>query len=442
MRFKNISFLFFIYFFTLSGIAQGQFQIMDAKKESITIPFSLINNMMVISAEVNGKELSFLLDTGLEKTILFNLKFSDSLILHDVEKLQLRGLGVGKPINALKSKNNVFKIKGIINPNHLLYIIIDDMFDLSAKMGVDINGIVGGDLLKDFIVKINYANKRITFYNPETYVYNKCNKCEVFPLDFYNKKPFINVNVENYLGDVVKVKLLIDSGGGDALWLFEHSHPKIIVSENYFKDYLGKGLNGNIYGKRSKIDKLIIGGFIFENASVSYPDSTSIVAVHKNKDRNGTLGAGILKRFHVILDYPNRKITLKKNSRFFKEPFLYNKSGIELVYGGERLVKEKRARFPDSGQNNNNSITQIIYSYALAYKPSYQISFIRDGSPAKIAGLLVGDIILEINRKLAYNIEMQEITQMLSQKEDKKIKLLIDRDGKHLNYQFNLKSML
>ncbi len=208
------------------------------------------------------------------------------------------------------------------------------MFDLSAKMGVDINGIVGGDLLKDFIVKINYANKRITFYNPETYVYNKCNKCEVFPLDFYNKKPFINVNVENYLGDVVKVKLLIDSGGGDALWLFEHSHPKIIVSENYFKDYLGKGLNGNIYGKRSKIDKLIIGSFIFENASVSYPDSTSIVAVHKNKDRNGTLGAGILKRFHVILDYPNRKITLKKNSRFFKEPFLYNKSVIELVYGG------------------------------------------------------------------------------------------------------------
>jgi len=442
MRFKNIVFLFFICFFTFSGIAQSQFQIMDTKKESITIPFSLINNMMVISADVNGKELSFLLDTGIEKTILFNLKFSDSLILNDVEKLQLRGLGVGKPINALKSKNNVFKIKGIFNPNHLIYIIIDDMFDLSAKMGVDINGIVGGDLLKDFIVKINYATERITFYNPETYVYNNCNKCEVFPLDFYNKKPFINVNVENYLGDLVKVKLLIDSGGGDALWLFEHSHPKIIISKNYFKDYLGKGLNGNIYGKRSKIDKLIIGSFVFDNASVSYPDSTSIVAVHKNKDRNGTLGAGILKRFHVIIDYPNRKITLKKNSRFFKEPFLYNKSGIELVYGGERLVKEKRARFPDNSQNNNNSITQIIYSYALAYKPSYQISYVRDGSPAKIAGLLVGDIILEINRKLAYNIEMQEIIQMLSQKEDKKIKLLIDRDGKHLNYEFNLKSML
>ena len=99
-------------------------------------------------------------------------------------------------------------------------------------------------------------------------------------------------------------------------------------------------------------------------------------------------------------------------------------------------------QFAESGDNNRRSITEIIYSYGLAYKPSFQISSIREGSPAHMGGLLVGDIILAINGREAYNIEMQEIIQMLSQKEDKRIKLLVDRNGKHLKYDFYLKSML
>ena len=130
--------------------------------------------------------------------------------------------------------------------------------------------------------------------------------CETFPLDFYNAKPFIDVIVENHLGKEFPVKLLIDSGGGDSLWLFPHSHPDILIGDKYFDDFLGKGLNGNIMGKRSRIKKLKIGSFEFEDASVSYPDSTSIVRVHANKDRNGTLGAGILKRFQVIYGLPKQ----------------------------------------------------------------------------------------------------------------------------------------
>jgi hypothetical protein len=177
---------------------------------------------------------------------------------------------------------------------------------------------------------------------------------------------------------------------------------------------------------------------------VSYPDSISIVATQENKERNGTLGAEILKRFHVIFDYKNEKITLKKNNKYFKSPFLYNKSGIELIYGGEMLIKEKRTAsnyINVDTKSMNSSLFQIIYSHGLSYKPSYQISFLRDKSPAKLAGLLVGDILLEINSIPYYEKEMSEIIQILSQKENKKIKLLIDRDGKHLRYEFYLKNM-
>ena len=177
---------------------------------------------------------------------------------------------------------------------------------------------------------------------------------------------------------------------------------------------------------------------------MSYPDSISIAPTLENKERNGSLGAEILKRFHVIFDYKNQRITLKKNNKYFGSPFLYNKSGIELIYGGEMLIKEKRttSNYSEVDKDKiNSSLFQIIYSYGLSYKPSYQISFIREGSPAKLAGLLVGDILLEINGIPYYEKEMNEIITIMSQKENKKIKLLIDRDGKHLRYEFYLKNM-
>jgi hypothetical protein len=410
------------------------------QKESVSIPFTLVNNLVVIHMEVNGGNLAFLFDTGIDKTILFNLKVDQTKKMKDVEEIRLNGLGDGEPLKAMISKNNLFSMDGLINPNQMVYIIYDNMFDLSGKMGIDIHGIIGGDLYRDFVVKVNYSSKKITFYNPESYSYKKCKNCETFPLDFYSQKPFIDVLVQNHLGEEFKVKLLIDSGGGDALWLFENTHPRIKISDKYFNDYLGKGLNGDIYGKRSKIDKLKIGSFVFEDAFVSYPDSSNIDIALKNKERNGTLGANILRRFLVIYDYPGRKITLKKNSHF-KKPFFYNKSGLELTYGGDMMVKERKSRYTEGTSQEGKSITQLISSYVLAYKPSYQISHLRDDSPAKNAGLLVGDIILEINGSVAYNKEMQEIIHTLSQKENKKIKLLISRNGQHLKYEFFLKSM-
>jgi len=434
--------LFLIFSTSLCAEAQGRFQIVDDGKESVTTSFSLVNNMVVLTAELNGRKLSLLLDTGVRKTILFNLKIKDSLQLRNVAKLQLRGLGEGNSINALKSRGNYFKMKGVVNADLALFVITDDFFDLSAKMGMDIHGIIGGDLFRDFVVKINYGTKKVTFYNPDTYDASACKGCETFPLDFYNNKPFIDIIVQNHLGKEFPVKLLIDSGGGDSLWLFPHSSPDIVVGDKYFDDFLGTGLNGDISGKRSRIKRIRIGSFEFEDATVSYPDSTSIVRVHANKDRNGTLGAGILKRFVVTMNYPKSQITLKKSRRFYKSPFLYNKSGIELIFGGEMLVKEHKAKFNEASQGQYTTITDIFYAYGLTYKPSYKISLIREGSPAHFAGLMKGDIILEVNGREAYNLEMAEIVFMLSQKENKKIKMLVDRNGEHLRYEFYLKSLL
>lgn len=98
--------IFLIFFGTIPVSSQDKFFI-TTNKASYTLPFDFVNNMMVIPIEVNGKELSFLLDTGIENSIIFNFKFKDSLILKDTEEIKLHGLGEGESLNALRSRNNL-----------------------------------------------------------------------------------------------------------------------------------------------------------------------------------------------------------------------------------------------------------------------------------------------------------------------------------------------
>ncbi len=152
--------------------------------------------MIVLPINVNGKPLSFILDTGVDKTILFNLSQNDSIGLNNVKRINLKGLGDGESLEALLSKNNTLKIKNFVSSTEDIYVILKDKFDVSGKMGVTVHGIIGHKIFKDAIVYINYAYNRITFYNPKTFNYKKCRKCEEFPLQFYRNKPYIEAKVQ------------------------------------------------------------------------------------------------------------------------------------------------------------------------------------------------------------------------------------------------------
>lgn len=425
--------------------AQSDFKLINKAKKQ-TISFKLINNLVVFPIEVNGKKLNFILDSGVGTTILFNINNKDSLQLNNVKKIKLRGLGSEDAIDAILSQGNKFKFNNIYSSSENLYVIFDDSFDLSSKLGITIHGIIGHEIFKDFVVKINYGLRKISFYNSEGYAQDNCKKCETFNIGFHNLKPYINVGVklDAYSNKITPVKLLIDSGGSDAMWLFENTHPDILPPKKFFIDFLGEGLSGVIYGKRSMISSLVLGKFELKNPTVSFPDSLSIAHALKFKDRNGSLGANILKRFTVTFDYKKGKITLKRGGTF-KEPFRYNMSGIELVYNGKLLVKEHE--YASVGLSSNQESTQqnritLDYNYKYSFKPTYKIFKVRKGSPAEEVGLQANDIVIKINGQYTYNLKLEEIVEKFYQKEGKKINLVVERNGIDYEYSFRLKNML
>ncbi len=438
---KTVLFLFLI-FTTLIGYSQGKFVLQNGK-ESDKIKFKLINNLIIIPVEINGAELAFILDSGVRKPILFNLlNTTDSLYINQTETILLRGLGGGDPIEAIKSKNNIFKIGNSININQTLYAIFHDNLNFTPRLGIPIHGIIGYDLFKDFIIEINYSSKFIKLHNPSTYTYKACKKCETLNLEFNNHKPYFNAHVK-LNNKKIPVKLLLDSGGSDALWLFEDQEKNLVLKGNSFRDFLGRGLSGSVYGKRSKVQKIYINSFVLNNVNVAFPDEESISYVRQFKERNGSFSGAMIKRFNVIIDYNNSKITFKKN-KYFKEPFRYNNSGIELEQTGIRLINKKRPTVVINNENNSQSSKGIVFDSKneLMVKPAFSIVELRKGSPAERIGLKVGDVLLFINNNATYNYKLQEITQYFYGEINKKIRLKVERKGVPLTFVFRLEDPL
>jgi hypothetical protein len=440
----HIIFLMFTLLSIVEIAAQRNFSLINNETKQ-TFSFKLLSNLIVFPVEVNGHQLNFILDSGVGSTILFNLNEQDSLLLNNVEKIKLQGLGSEEPVDAILSNGNRFVIGNIVSNNQKLYVVSNDNFDLSSKMGITIHGIIGYEILKDFVVKINYSSKKITFYNPQNYDEGNCRNCEDFKLEFYMLKPYVNVGVKlaHKPQEIVPVKLLIDSGGSDAMWLFENSLPEIIPPTNYFDDFLGEGLSGAIFGKRSKIESLVLGKFELKEPTVSYPDSLSIEQATKFTARNGSLGANILKRFVVTFNYQKSSLTLKKGASF-KDPFRYNMSGIELVHNGKILVKEKdqgAISYQNQGTSTNFKVT-LDYNYKFTFKPTYRIQNLRIGSPAHQAGLQKNDVLIKINGRYTYDLKLEEIVAKFYQKENTKIELVVERNGQDYQYSFKLKDML
>ena len=438
---KKLYLSLFILFTVLSCFSQEGFQFTTSNKK-IKVPFQLINNLIIIPVEVNEVKLNFLLDTGVENTILFSLDDADSLPFKHIEKIKIRGLGSGSTIDALHSKKNKISINGLVDNNHEIYIILDQEINFSSQLGIPVHGIIGYEFFKNYFIEINYRRKRLNIYkNNQDFSIKKLKQYNEIPISLELQKPYVEAFISLNKKDV-KTKLLIDSGGSDALWLFENK-TNIQSPKTYFNDFLGRGFSGNVYGKRSRIEKFQIGKYEIFNPTISFPDSLSLQNAKMAIDRKGSLSGGILKRFDVLFDYQNKKIYLKKNS-YFDEPFNYNMSGLEIQHNGLQWVKEAvelKTRFVNTEISViDDQQKNIKYNFLL--KPVYEVTNIREDSPGAKAGIQKKDIIRKINGNYAFKYKLQEITELLQSEEGKTIYIEIERKGITLKVKFKLKKIL
>ena len=382
----------------------------NPNRKSITIKFKSSSNLIIIPVTINDSDtLNFILDTGVRFPIITELPFVNKLNLNYLMPVQVQGLGEGVELTAYRSGNNTMNIEGLTARNQEVQMIIDENFQISHMLGIPVHGLIGFNLFKDYIVEIDYDNEKLTLYKPEFYKYRDRKNDIILPLHFDGNKPFVRTTIVTDEMAEVPVKLLVDTGASDAVWLSENSDERIKLPQNHIETFLGKGLSGDLYGVKGRIDGIWVGPLILSKPIVAFPNSEIIDQLISSNDRNGTIGAEILRRFHVTIDYRNSRLKLRPTSKV-NEDFNYNMSGMEVT----------------------NPMPGL---------PIYTIADIRENSPAYFAGLKQNDQILSINNSHHRDLELNDINLMLQSKENRKIKVKVLREGEEIKTSFELKKV-
>ncbi len=434
-----------IYLFFCPVFAQEGFQFENGVNK-ISIPFKLINNLVFLPIKVNGVELNFLLDTGVAETILFSLEDKKEVRFLNTERILLKGLGSQEAVEGLKSTNNLLEFGAMKFRNHMLYIILDPEFNLSSHVGIPVNGIIGYQFFRNYLVEVNYSKKKVVVYRETEKNRLKIEKnYKKIPISVEKSKPYIQSTIVQDNKEI-PVKLLIDIGNSDALWLFQDRSELIKVPTKNFEDFLGRGFSGDVKGKRALISKFKMTDFEFNDPVVAFPDSVSIKNVNMVKDRKGSVGGEVMKRFTVVFDYKNNQMYLKKNGNY-NTPFSYNKCGVEIQQNGLQWVQEtvRMETVPLSKQDNESGGIRVYtneFKYKFQLKPIYEIAYVRPNSPAAIAGLQKGDVIITINNNPTYKRTLQEINALFKTEEEKRITLEVERKSEILKFNFQLYNIL
>jgi len=382
----------------------------NPRKKNTVINFKTSGNLIIIPVTINDSDtLNFILDNSVRYPIITELTFVNKLHLNYMMPVTIQGLGKYGELTAYRSGNNTIRMEGLIARNQEVQMILDEDFQISHLLGIPVHGLIGFNLFKDYIVEIDYSNEKIILNKPEHFSYGNRNRDITLPLYFEGDKPFVRTTIVTDDLTEVPVKLLVNTGTSDALWLSESSDERIRIPQNYFETFLGRGLNGDLFGIKGRIDGIWVGPMILPKPITSFPDSELIDQLISSNDRNGTIGAEILRRFYVIFDYQNSKLILRPTNKV-RDGFNANMSGMEVI----------------------NPIPGF---------PIFTIASVMENSPAYLAGLLVSDQILSINNNSHTTLELNDINLLLQSRENRRIRLTVLRNGEEFKTSFELKQL-
>lgn len=421
---KTVSLIYFVLIlFVMQGCAPGAklsrradrvMTIDDRSAAKVKIPFRMINNLVVIPLQINESEpLHFILDTGVSRIILTEMPENKELDLHYTHEVFIRGIGEQDPIKALYSEGNQLSLDGISGDNLVVIAVLDDVLDLSAVMGSEVNGLVGYDIFQDFIVELNYTDRIIYLHDPDLYNrrYQR-KKRSIFwntvDLSIENRKPYASVKVKQKDNTRLDLKLLVDSGASHAMSLYKETAAEIHIPEETLYSYLGTGLGGDIYGLIGRASRLKLGRVTLKKPVVYFPDEEGLRQNITEFYRNGSIGAEVLKRFKVFINYEDSSMIMRRNHKF-RDKFYYNMAGIEIA-----------APYPEM--------------------PVFIVTRVREGSPAARAGIKIKDVIEGINKKPAFMYTLNDIYSLFLNEPGKTVTMLVSREEEEeiLEFEFRL----
>lgn len=364
-----------------------------------SIPFELFGDHIIIKVSVDDSEpLSFIFDTGSGYTVI------------DEDVAKELGLS-GKSIDMNQASTTWHLIKhNTIAINHFLMekntkVYSTDLDHLEISLGMDLDGIIGYDLLRHHAINVNFDNQMMNVYNlgegPKT--------GDGIPFDLHISIPVIKGSVVLNNGESHPGTFFVMTGAGTTLD-FNSPYAKqwsVLDKTGKHYSYLVKGLSdtetphyeGHVesftFGKQ-KIDDLPIGV------------SSAASGIQADKKVSGIIGSQILRMYNFSIDYGSKMLYVQKDHTYDAN-FQVNCSGIDV-------------------QLSSNKDKVMIHQ-------------VFDDSPASEAGIKVNAELVKINGKTMADINLADVKKMLKMKGET-VNLVVKQDGAEKSVSLKLRSLL
>lgn len=379
-------------------------------KEKIELPFEYVNDFIILTVYFNEiLPLKFIFDTGAEYTLITKKEITDLLQVDYRKKYPLLGADLTTELYAYLATGVRLRVDEFAAINRSILVLEEDYFQFEEFAGINIQGIIGSDLFRRFVVKIDYRKQKITLIDPSKFVPPgpKYTKLDV---EIFRHKPYIFARTQMQNDTSFQAKLLLDTGASLPLLLYTDTNEAINIPAKAIRSNIAMGLGGYIEGYLGRIQEIQIDEYVLNDVVTNFQDLLFDVDSIQINDRNGIIGNRILNRFTVILDYVREDIYLKP-LRKFNRKFKYDRSGMTVITSGKDLNV-------------------------------YTVSRVIPDSPAAEAGVQEGDEIRIVNGMPTLFMSLNGINKKMRRKIGKQVSLLLRRDGEKIKVKFRLRDLI
>jgi hypothetical protein len=367
--------------------AQEEF-IMPEAKLLTRFPFSqLSGGIVIIKAQVDEHQdtLNFVFDTGSGGISLDSLTVQYLGLKKQLSDKTIRGIAGIKLVEF--AYNHTLKLPGLEVDK--LDFHINDYELLTSVYGIKIDGIIGFSFLRRYIVNLDYDKQVMEVYSPGRFRYPKGG--HLLHPDF-STLPLQSATIEDER--IINARFIFDTGAGLTFLLSKEfvTDSMFFKRKRKFYPTQAEGLGGKKMMDITVAKEVKLGPYKFRNVPVHIFDDEYNVTSYPLL--GGLIGNDVMRRFNVILNYPDRCIYIKPNNHFPESfDYSYTGLGIYLIDGEIRVID------------------------------------IIKGSPGDKAGFQPGDIIFSVENNYTKNIQTYKT---LFQNSIGRVRVIIFREQKPL----------
>ena len=367
------------------------------------IPFQLHGSLIITQLSIDkSAPLNFIFDTGAGATII-NEGTAASLCIVGDEIVSREGATGMATI--VRSTDHMLDAGGLRFQDVTLGIA--DIDRIERQLGMQIDGVIGWEILSQYAVRVNYDTMLIEIYDNRRFAYDL--GAISHPIAVRGTVIFTNITVAFESGNTFNGKVMVDTGSGNTFSFntpFTEENNLLAEMDTYYEREIQSLSNETAHVYTTMIAALNVGEYEFSTlpANIAIAEAGAL----SWSGPMGILGNGVLKHFNVFIDLQQKVMSLEPN-RLYHDQFEVNCSGLELV--------------------TDDAFQSVIIDHIYA------------GSPAEEAGLEAGDGIVQINGANVSDFQLPQIKSMLSQ-DGQQVEILIDRDGELDGYLFRLRPLI